>query len=804
MNTNLALAEPQPLSIIDETLTAPQWCRLLGIKPQPFRKRCKAFATVKGVGTQLQQFFAFSKLPADYQAKLTAKLAGAHARSFADLLAGPAWAAPRKMSETTGYNEARAQRVWQVMELYEGLLGRGALEMEAVVKAQGEWKTIAQFHWRNAEDWRPNFPDLDPQISEKTVRRWAKRVREAGGHGAAPIEAYGHYKSCAHPAAHAVAKLCERLGITEEALGDLAAALREKAVGVEHASAAYHWAQIEWRNHRPIPGLGAMARPGQLFPLTEKQVRAMLPSTPARRLGSHGEARFARECAPWTHQDVSSLRPGELLVLDDTRINLIATNDINPGSLVELKAYILMDVATRRIVGFTIKDGPIGKEDVSALLARYLRGIGLPAHFPTHILFERGTIACSDAAETLLRSMWPGRIIVHRTSMDGRKRSAVAAFWEAGSGHWLGKAWIESFMRTIAVFSEMLPGQRGAKYELQPAHLGLQGRDRATGALRYDKAPGALTGGPTTRMHDAAITGAAELALRWHDGSLLDPRPRLRYQALLPKSIVIQRLAEVVAYYNATNDHRRQGLAAIKMQNALGNWIDARESSDEAWHRLGGLSGFERVAPQDAARLLKWRGATATVDGRSGITLSVSPWKDLQFWKADSLACHQANQRTTMQMKVVALYDAEAFRTWRPGTDVPLEIHLMTDASPTWKPGDPARYLETLPLARLPERNDAQALAEARAEKQRAVNRLKLELGQALGPRAARDLADLTQDEEQLRGVVVKFEEHLGQLPESPLGCAVRDGATRAAQQRETAPGYAAGLPFEAAQENEF
>jgi hypothetical protein len=792
-----ALALTDPLALPSEALLASQWARLLGIKHQAFRKQCAGLSELRGGGArQLKQYFAFDRLPATYQERLLAAREEAHCRSFVDMLSGPNWAPPKKMAETTGYNEAKAQRVWQVVDLYEALRTAGRPAVECEVKAVAKWKEIALFGWRHAEDWKPDFRDLQPEITDRTLRNWLARVEAAGGHGVAPLEAYGHFRSTAHHAARADRKLAKRLELGDEALTALAGCIREKAVEVEHASAVYHALQIEWQNQREIPGLG-VRKNGAIFPLTMQQVKAMMPSTPARRLGSHGEARFARECAPWVHQSVESLRPGELLVLDDTRINLICTGDVNPGTLVELKAYILMDVATRRIVGFTIKDGPIGKEDVSALLARYLRGIGLPASYPTHLLFERGTIACSDAAETLLRSMWPDRIVIHRTGMDGRKRSAVAAFWEAGSGHWMGKAWIESFMRTIAIFSEAMPGQRGSKYELQPAHLGLIGRHRETGALKYDKAPMGRDGdgnprslGTTTRMHDAALTGIAEQALRWLDGNPADPRPRLNYQPLLPKSIVIQRLAEVVAYYNSTNEHRRQGLPRIKMQNALSNWVDAGESADDAWTRLSTVAAFERVAPQDAARLLKWRGTTATVYGESGVTIDVSPWKALQFWKPDSLACHQANQLVTMSKKVVALYDAEAFRTWRPGSDAPLELHIMTDASPTWKPGDPARYLETLPLARLPERNDAQAMAEARAEKQRAINRLKLELGQAVGPRAARDLAAMTEDENQLRGVIVKMEEHRGQLAESQLGRDVSErreepAITRAAQRDE-------------------
>jgi hypothetical protein len=64
-------------------------------------------------------------------------------------------------------------------------------------------------------------------------------------------------------------------------------------------------------------------------------------------------------------------------------------------------------------------------------------------------------------------------------------------------------------MRTLAFLLERLPGQRGGQYRLQPAHLGLRGREHDTGRLLYDKGSGAHS----TQMHEAALTAFVDLRL---------------------------------------------------------------------------------------------------------------------------------------------------------------------------------------------------------------------------------------------------------------------------------------------------
>lgn len=739
-----------------ETLTARQWCELLGITRRAFNMR-RIRESHQGNG---RKFYGFDALPMTWQLELKSKRDAHRTRNFQDLIemqhnSTKRWSPPKKWESYPACARLRAEKRKAALSFYYKALNDG--------RTKEAGKRLA------AQAWQDLFGE---RCNEKTIRRWTEFIDKRGGFEFAPMEAYVDGLSCAHKKARLESRLPAQLNLTEEQFEALAAEIKARSVKCEHISAVHHSLKLDWLMNREIPGLG-LRRAGTEFPLTKKHVRAFAVSTGARRLGSHGNARFNSECAPFVHTTTATLRPLELLVLDDTRIDLICHDDLNPSRLIELKAYIVMDVATRRILGFTVKEGALGKEDVSALLARVLRGFGLPSKYPMHIIFERGAVACAPASETLLTSLWPGRVIVHRTSIDGGNSRALS-FWESRSGHWMGKPWIESFMRTLAILLERLPGQRGGQYRLQPAALGLKGREHETGRLLYDKGSGALS----TQMHEAALTAFADLAMNWVDHGLgKDTRPRLKSSPLRPKRWVIDQIAQSVALYNEETDHDREGFARIEYQGANGALKHRMESSNERWHALSQQWPAERIHPADAASLLRWRGKAITVDARNGVVFDLAPFKGLRFWKPDSICCHLAAQLATQQKRFVALYDAEAFRSWRPESGWALEIHIVCDVnSATWKPGDEGRYVETLPLYGSVDRMDAATLAQAAADKARVVRRAKLELIQAAGPTIARQLADLEHDESQLRGVVVHMNLDRPQLSQSDFTKSVAVG----------------------------
>lgn len=772
-----------------EALAPSDWALLLKVTPRRVRQRIAGLPVQPvAVAGGIANYVAFQHLPEEWRMKLEALRLDQHCRCFADLLTvGARFIAPeKKVGETTEHNQQRAEALQSAMRVYFAARDVGKTTKEAGQLACERYAQEAAA--RNPELIRQGQTPLRATFQPRQIENIRKQVEAAGGVNLAPLEAYGHRRCVAHPAQRVEAKLVRKLGVTEAQLDDLIANVKERSLHGEHLSSVHRLFEIAWLMGEAVPGLGYRTG-NDPFPITIDQMRGWMCSTGARRLATHGEARYSRECAPWVHRDTSGLRPLELLVLDDTRIDLIATDDRNNARLIELKAYIVMDVATRRILGFTVLPGAIGKEDVRALLARVLRAHGLPTGYAMRILFERGTIACSDAAETWLTSMWPGRIEVHRTSMDGSKRSTVADFWQSGSGHWMGKAWIESFMRTLSILLEQLPGQRGSHYQLQPAQLGLKGRDHAAGLLRYDKASSGAAGGLSTQMHEAAITGLADVALRWVEsvasGRDFDTRPRLKHTVLKPKRWIIDQISRSIAWYNQTTDHNRAGLERIEYQDADGTLRNRMESANERWTRLSLQCPAERIHPADATRLLKYSGKAVTVDARQGVVFDEYPFKGLRFWKPDSLACHAAAQLATQQRKLVAIYDPEAIRQASFTGDLsPLEIHLLGDANADrWQPGDPGRYLETLPLYEAAGTLDPEALARQRADKEKVVKRQKLELVQAMGPKMLRALRDLESDEEDLRGAVLTtMDLSRPQLAESELGHDLAEGRAASAQ----------------------
>ena len=118
----------------------------------------------------------------------------------------------------------------------------------------------------------------------------------------APLEAYCDGKSCPHTAARREVKL----GISPALIAEFA----DRCTKVEHISAAFHSLEIDWPMGRHINGLG-VREGNEPFPFKLKQLRDYAPSTPARRLNSHGKARARREALPAMRTSTALLRRAE-------------------------------------------------------------------------------------------------------------------------------------------------------------------------------------------------------------------------------------------------------------------------------------------------------------------------------------------------------------------------------------------------------------------------------------------------------------------------------------------------------------
>jgi hypothetical protein len=255
--------------------------------------------------------------------------------------------------------------------------------------------------------------------------------------------------------------------------------------GIE-AAAIHKNLQRRWKAGEALPGIGTWkqwfaarfpnhplpAVPPQ-FPWCERTVVRKTGPVALKRWGNIGRA-AANKHLPSMERDYSKLRKCELYTLDDVRLDFVSIDELS-GRVSEMLAYIFMEVASRTIVAFLVKPiDAITAADVDELIAHALQtdGFGVGDGYQTHIWFERGTVACSEAAQKVLEAFSDGAIKIHRTSMDGGVRWTGAAADKA-SGHSAGKAVIESFNRNLHRRLLEIKGQRGNNFGNQPANLGV-------------------------------------------------------------------------------------------------------------------------------------------------------------------------------------------------------------------------------------------------------------------------------------------------------------------------------------------
>ncbi len=318
--------------------------------------------------------------------------------------------------------------------------------------------------------------------------------------------------------------------------------------------------QDRWWKGESLPGIGTWqewwavnhpalplpATPPE-FPWSAKTVSRKRGTRAVQTMGNIGAAAAFKHMSHMK-RDYSQLRKCELYTLDDVRLDVVAVDEIT-GRVVEVKCYIMMEVASRSIVGFVLKPaGSIKQEDVDELIAHCLQadGYGIGIGYTTHIFFERGTIACSEAAQLVLEGGSGDRIKVHRTSMNGGIKWIGAAVDKA-SGHAAGKAVIEAFMKTLHRALLHLPGQRGNHKDNQPANLGVGDKEKKN---------------PSKSIQDTIRVEAERLAQFKHTAAALGHNVDLK----MPLLWVAQLKAEVtkaIQDYNQRRGHGMQGFHTI-------------------------------------------------------------------------------------------------------------------------------------------------------------------------------------------------------------------------------------------------
>jgi hypothetical protein len=329
--------------------------------------------------------------------------------------------------------------------------------------------------------------------------------------------------------------------------------------GVE-SKAIYKRLAARWMRGESLPGVGTWQEYWQRthptlpiptsppdFPWHPRTVARKTGPKALKRLGNIGTA-AALKHLPSMERDYSKLRKCELYTLDDVRLDFVAIDETS-GRVVDMMAYILIEVSSRSIVAFLVKPvDAIKAEDVDELLAHGLQaeGFGIAVGYQTHIWFERGTVACSEAAQRVLESFSDGALVIHRTSMDGGVRWVGAAADKA-SGHSAGKAVIESFNRNLHRRLQHVVGQRGNNFANQPANLGVGDRS-AKDASRSDKGTAKFEAEKLAQFKLTAMAAGTNARIKL---------------PFLTASQAQQEVAAAIAAHNSERGHSMQGFHRI-------------------------------------------------------------------------------------------------------------------------------------------------------------------------------------------------------------------------------------------------
>lgn len=335
-----------------------------------------------------------------------------------------------------------------------------------------------------------------------------------------------------------------------------------------------------WARREDLPGINYDDYPaGCEFPWSYSTICRRKAAKTLRNAGNRG-ASAHKGSAAFVTLDYRHLRKGELYTLDDVRLDLFVVDDAT-GSVIEVVCYIFMEVASRAIVGYVMKPAAaIKAEDVDELLAHMLQtpGYGVGVGYVTHILFERGTTACSDAAQRVLEGVTGGAIKVHRTGMVGSIRW-IGSHEDKAKGNSSGKGVIESFNRQLHGLLLELPGQRGNHYDNQPQNAGdMGGRSFFARPVPGEKKSSGGSGGK--RQYKGTLIDEAERLAQFEIAT--GRRCKLKLP-MLRLSELDQLMSDAIKRHNTERGHQYQGHGATYEEEiAPGVWRDTGRAATRA------------------------------------------------------------------------------------------------------------------------------------------------------------------------------------------------------------------------------
>jgi hypothetical protein len=396
----------------------------------------------------------------------------------------------------------------------------------------------------------------------------------------------------------------------------------------------------------------------------------------------------AIQALPMIIRTRAGMRPLEYVVFDDWRSDFRVYAGIPTPC--KVNGVLAMDVACALPLRFGLRpalpqeddsESGIKRRDTRSIAAMILLKYGYPEDYQSTFIVENGTATITKDDAAAIHEVTEGHVKVSYTSMIS---GTVFGFADRALGNCVAKSWLESYFNLMHNDLADLPGQMGARYQLQPSELD----SRVAHARALVKAglflPPALRNQlaiPFRSLEEAMLSH--EVIFRWH-------RNRTEH--------ALEAFEDVLEWRERQLDQWRPAHELVGASQEMQDRMEMRtrkESPLERFKRLSAGLTFRKVPMSAMPRLLeehRW----VSVEKPGELTFQIENRK--RVWR------DRRNAALQIGAKFLAYYNRSDL-AW---------IHLTDGAG---------AYVASLPEVRAIPQGDVAALQEEIAKKQAHLNR---------------------------------------------------------------------------------
>jgi hypothetical protein len=567
---------------------------------------------------------------------------------------------------------------------------------------QEEWGTCLSIPARmRIEAMRPIMEQLDAVPRGKTMQAYAAAMartglsldrtkalhlkwRKLGEYGLIDHRICGgcglpgcgnaHHKSALHPnTVEAWARKAEQNGSNQ-------------TNGARSFERSWEWIMAEIEAGREVPGLGHDGTPGDWRDLWLRvRPTDALPRTCPWSVSlpppGHGLSNFrlkkpakietvaateglgkALQLLPQVQMDWGTLRPLELLIVDDKRFDFHAWMRLDGViQIVEVWSLFVMDACTRRILWCELKpkirraDGTtegISHRDVQHLVTKVLATYGVPKNYRQRWIVENAAAALPHSFDSILERATGGQSYITRSGLwDGRV--TVGGFIQRG-GNPRGKSILESsFGHQLDIALGWIKGQIGGNYSRKPGDA----EARLQYAQQLVKKMGPISTDEEMESMGVPVESLPKIrSLLLQAFQTIESRRRHRLQGF--DKVQLWRMNEEDKWRSMTDPMVTKMLArphGLEMLNLTmqqpGCQLERPETKIERWNRLYDGSEFEALSP--AALFDLWLDTGTCKYAGTGVFTAKTPRGGLTYEFRCRVHPFQAGEIVTLR------YDAD-------------------------------------------------------------------------------------------------------------------------------------------------